>query len=153
MWPILSSRLLIYAAAVVGVAAVSWWHGRSGAMEKLEAFKTEIRLQDERRKVEQKAVTERVVIQYRDRIRIVKEQANETKTQAAAVVGTCPAAVGVLHDAAALQVPAATGGADDATVGADSVASTVVENYGRCHENAAKLKALQDWVIQNALIK
>lgn len=146
-------RLAIYGAVIAAVALSSWWYGRAGAMEKFEAFKTELRLQDERRKVEQKAVSERVVIQYRDRVRVVKEYVNETKTQAAAVAGECPAAVGVLHDSAALQVPAATGAADGATVGAADVASTVVENYGRCHQNAEQLKALQDWVRQNAAIK
>jgi hypothetical protein len=146
-------RLAIYGGFAAVIALSAWWYGRAGAMEKFEAFKTEIRIQEERRKVEQKAITERVVIQYRDRIRVVKEQANETKTQAAAVAGTCPAAVGVFHDAAALQLPAATGGADDATVGAATVASTVVENYGRCHQNAEQLKALQEWVRRNAAVK
>ena len=65
----------------------------------------------------------------------------------------CPMPGGfrVLHDAAAHgEVPEPARIADAASVPAQDVASTVAENYGACHENAATLTALQEWVRQQA---
>ena len=59
-----------------------------------------------------------------------------------------------LHDAAAAgslpKVPDTAGQSDDAPSGIalSAVASTVTQNYGICHENAAQLAGLQAWVHQ-----
>lgn len=53
----------------------------------------------------------------------------------------------VFHDAAANgEVPDPSRIADAAAVPADAVANTVAENYGTCHQTAARLTGLQEWV-------
>lgn len=56
-----------------------------------------------------------------------------------------------LHDAATRgavpKLPGAAGGPDDPSgVALSTVASTVAGNYSTCHETAARLTALQEWV-------
>jgi hypothetical protein len=50
--------------------------------------------------------------------------------------------------AAAGKVPIHSGTTDASPFGIalSTTAATVSENYGRCHENAARLEALQEWV-------
>ncbi|SFB73937.1 hypothetical protein SAMN05216344_102154 [Polaromonas sp. OV174] len=58
-----------------------------------------------------------------------------------------PAGFRVLHDAAADGViPDPAGIPDAAAVPAQDVASTVASNYGACHETAARLVGLQEWI-------
>jgi len=61
---------------------------------------------------------------------------------------TLPRSSIVLHDSASRDEVADRAAATDGTpsgVEAHRLLETVVENYGACHENAAKLKAWQDW--------
>ena len=54
-----------------------------------------------------------------------------------------------LHNAAAAnELPSSTSGTNEApaSVALSTVAETVAENYGTCHETAAQLEALQEWV-------
>ncbi len=54
-----------------------------------------------------------------------------------------------LHDdAIAGRLPGPAGGADAAPDGIalSTVASTVVDNYERCHENAEQMTWLQQWI-------
>jgi hypothetical protein len=54
----------------------------------------------------------------------------------------------VLHDSASGNQVADRAAATDGTpsgIEAHRLLETVVENYGACHENAAKLKAWQAW--------
>ena len=50
----------------------------------------------------------------------------------------------VQHDSAA-QPDAPAGAANASPVAAAAFADTVGNNYATCHDNAAKLTALQDW--------
>ena len=65
---------------------------------------------------------------------------------------TIPAGFVSLHDRAAaesdLPADSPAAGADGAAspVALSAVAGTVAENYGTCHETAARLTALQEWV-------
>ena len=61
---------------------------------------------------------------------------------------TLPGGYRLLHDAAAanVQVPDAARITDAAPVPADIAATTTITNYGACHETAARLTGLQDWV-------
>lgn len=103
----------------------------------------------------QQAVTERVVTQYVDRVRTVREKAREIVKEVPIYVpaDSCPLPAGfrVLHDAAAFGVPPvpdAAARADAAPVPAQTVAATVADNYGACRETAEQLKGLQAWLIQ-----
>ena len=68
----------------------------------------------------------------------------------------CPMSPGfrVYHDAAADgKLPNPADIAHAAAAPADTVASTVAENYQTCHATAARLSALQDWVRGQQTIK
>lgn len=83
-------------------------------------------------------------IQYIDRIRYIKDKQIAKKiTHSDRVM--LPADYRVQHDAAA-QPDAPAGAANAAAVAAAAFADTVSNNYATCHDNAAKLTALQDWV-------
>src|SRR5690606_35052076 len=55
-----------------------------------------------------------------------------------------------LHDAAASQesLPDTPTDDDGAPVSPQAVAATVADNYATCHQNAARLTALQGWVTE-----
>ena len=83
-------------------------------------------------------------IQYIDRIRYIKDKQIAKKiTHSDRVM--LPADYRVQHDAAA-QPDAPAGAANAAAVAAAAFADTVSNNYAACHDNAAKLTALQGWV-------
>jgi len=99
-------------------------------------------------------ITERVVTQYVDRVRTVRE-AGETIVREVPIYvptqcdadGRLPAGWRVLHDAAAsgeLADPARA--ADAQPVAPDAAAETVAHNYASCRLNAEQLIALQAWV-------
>lgn len=103
-------------------------------------------------------LTQRVVIQYVDRVRIVREHSQaiiqEVPTHVTANADAqCTLPVGFVrvHDAAAqdrVPGPAYPGSADAPAAGLalSAVAATVAGNYGTCHETAQQLIALQAWV-------
>ena len=65
-----------------------------------------------------------------------------------------PGGFRVLHDAAAQGlVPNPADISDAASVPAATVASSVAENYGTCHETATRLTALQEWVRGQETVK
>lgn len=103
-------------------------------------------------------VTQRVVTEYVDRVRVVRER-GETILKEVPVYVTrqaddrCPVPVGFvrLHDAAAEnRVPDSgnTGDPDAPAPGValSTVAVTVAGNYAACHEIREQLTSLQDWV-------
>lgn len=100
--------------------------------------------------------TAQVVTKYVDRVQLVRV-AGETITKEVPVYVTpesdahCAVPRGFvrLHDAAAANsIPKPPGPADASPAGIalSAVASTVADNYTRCHENSAQLEALQGWV-------
>lgn len=101
-------------------------------------------------------VTTTVLTRYIDRVRTVRVK-SETITKEVPIYVTktddsrCVVNNGFvrLHNAAAAnELPGSTSGANEspASVALSTVAETVAENYGTCHENAAQLEALQEWV-------
>ena len=83
-------------------------------------------------------------IQYIDRIRYIKDKRIAKKiTHSDRVM--LPADYRVQHDAAAQPDASPTDNANAAPIAAAALADTVSNNYAICHENAAKLSAMQDW--------
>ncbi len=101
----------------------------------------------------QAQMVEKVVIEYRDRVKIVKEKGDEIVKLVPQYVRTScvlPGAWRVLHDSAASGgVPEDPAGAIAAADTVESLAAleTVAANYTACHENAARLTALQQLVV------
>ena len=97
-----------------------------------------------------KAVSERVVIQYRDRVRTITEQ-RPAEIQLVEVIRAesnppLSPSFRVLHDAAASGSQAAEnpGGTDAAPVPVADAAETIRENYATCRTDQARLAALQE---------
>jgi hypothetical protein len=103
-------------------------------------------------------VTERVVTEYVDRVRVVRDQADAVIREVPIYVrqtcdddGRLPSGWRVLHDAAASGRLADPAGASDAQpVDPQTAARAVAENYAGCRENAEQLTALQHWVREQA---
>ncbi len=153
----------VYAGLALVVAF--WLHGNA-------QYRAGVRESDERHRIADEAanarlaeqaaalatrqqdVTERVVTQYVDRVRTVREKAREIVKEVPVYVpaDSCPLPSGfrLLHDAAAglSPIPNPAARTDAAPVPAQAVAATVADNYGTCRETAEQLTALQAWVIQ-----
>lgn len=104
-----------------------------------------------KRKEKQGAVTVRVETKYVDRVKVIREKGQTIVRKVPVYVpaGSCdlPPGFRVLHDAAAANtIPDPAGIPDAAAVPAQDAATTVADNYLTCHETAARLTALQEWV-------
>lgn len=97
-------------------------------------------------------VSTKVVTKYIDKIQVVKETNNAISkfvTNEADSKCQLPNSFSVLHDAAAKnELPDSAGASDARTsdVKLSEATSTVIENYGICHQNIEQLKGLQEWV-------
>jgi hypothetical protein len=90
-----------------------------------------------------------------EKVKVVKQNVYINKEIIREVAGeqldatcTLPRSSVVLHDSASSNQVADRAAATDGTpsgIEAHRLLETVVENYGACHENAAKLKAWQAW--------
>lgn len=145
--------LALLAAIVGGIWTVR--HRIASAEARAATAETRAgRLQAE---LEQAQMSERIVTVYVDRVRTVRERGATITREipihvTAKADAACPVPAGFVrvHDAAAQGVsldPAA--GDPDAPVpglALSGVAAAVAGNYTTCHETAAQLTALQDWV-------
>ena len=108
----------------------------------------------------QSDATVRVVTQYVDRLKTVRETSDVIIKEVPVYVSPAADSACVLpngfvslHDAAAAgRLPESAGGADATPSGValSAAASAVAENYQRCHENAEQLTALQLWISEMA---
>ena len=107
-------------------------------------------------------VTEKIVVEYREKIKVVKEKGDviikkvpEYITKESDAQCVIPNSFVLLHDSAAKnEVPDASRGVDETASGAklSDVARTVTINYNNYHQLSEQLKALQDWVKQQEKI-
>jgi hypothetical protein len=149
-------RWLIVALLVVGSYGAAYWKGRQAGWDARDTrAQAESREADKLASVlagKRRQVTERVVVQYRDRVRVVTQHGEEViHAIERSIPADAPDLAGgfrVLHDASATgQFPAAAGGVDGAAPVPQAVAiRTVAGNYNTCLENSEKLIALQNWV-------
>jgi hypothetical protein len=163
MTKLLPPWVMWLALAVLVAAATGWgWvKGAASVQAEWDAERAAQTITVLRVKVAQAEVTERVVTQYVDRVRIVREQADAVIREVPVYVpaqcdpdGRLPAGWRVLHDAAAsggAADPAAI--ADAQPVAPDAAAATVARNYGTCRETAEQLTALQQWVREQAAVQ
>jgi len=142
-------------AAIAAAIVFAAWFGRHYTVMQYEEDIAEQNRQIADLKTHQAEETVKVVTKYVDRVRVVRNQsqkiASEVSTNVpptADALCVIPAGFVRVHNEAATGVPDATGNLDEATSGValSTVASTVADNYGTCHETAEQLKALQDWI-------
>ncbi len=150
-------------AAILFVVALGWagyegWHQRGiradAQIAERDAQIKAIRAEADRAvaQAQEKAaqVEEKVVIQYRDRVQVIRQTAPEVEHDFT-IIKQSPCALPAewvrLHNAGAGVSGQASGGADDATatVSCADAIEIVRENYKRSRENAEQLAALQEW--------
>lgn len=151
-------RLLALALLAVALMGFGYVKGVSHEAAKWEAAKAEAERKAAAIQVRQAEATVKVVTQYVDRVKVVREKGADIIKEVPVYVtheadAACVLSRGFvrLHDAAAAnQIPGPAGSADAAPAGIalSTVAGTVADNYERCRENSAQLEALQDWIRQ-----
>ena len=148
----------VLAPAVLGIALVGfgWLKGASYVQAKWDAATTAQQLAQAQAQIRQAEATVQVVTKYVDRLKIVRETGATIIKEVPVYVSpeadaacVLPRGFVRLHDAAAAgRVPEPAGGSDAAPAGIalSAVASTVADNYERCHETGEQLTALQAWI-------
>ncbi len=152
-WPY---RLLALAALAVALIGFGWVKGAGHVQARWDAAVQQQTLQATAIRERQALATVKVVTEYVDRVRIVREKGDTIVKEVPVYVpvqadAACTINRGFvrLHDAAAAgELPEPAREADAATAGIalSAVARTVAANYQSCHENAEQLRALQAWV-------
>lgn len=152
-WPY---RLLALAALGVALVGFGWIKGASHVQAQWDAAIQQQALQTAAVRERHAQATVKVVTQYVDRVRIVRDKGDTIFKEVPVYVpvqadAACTINRGFvrLHDtAAAGELPEPARDADAAATGIalSGVAETVAANYQTCHENAEQLRALQAWV-------
>lgn len=154
-WPY---RLLALAALGLTLVGFGWIRGASHVQAQWDTAVQQQALTVAAIRERQAQATVKVVTEYVDRVRIVREKGDTIIKEVPVYVpvqadAACTINRGFvrLHDAAAAgELPEPAGDADAAAaeIALSAVAGTVAANYRICHENAEQLRALQAWVGQ-----
>lgn len=157
-WPY---RWLAIVALAVALFALGWIKGAGRVQARWDAATAQQNLQSAIIQKQQAQATVKVITEYVDRIRIVREKGNTIIKEVPVHVpvqanAACTINRGFvrLHDAAAegrMPEPAGDADAPAAGIALSAVAGTLAANYQTCFENAEQLKALQAWVRQMGL--
>ena len=149
-------RWLAIAALAVALTGLGWVKGAGHVQSQWDAAVHQQTLQIAAVRQRQAEATVKVVTQYVDRVRVVREKGDTIIKEVPVYVpvqadAACTINRGFvrLHDAAAageLPEPARDADAAAAGIALSAVARTVAANYQSCHENAEQLRALQAWV-------
>ncbi len=156
-WPYRWLALVALAVALIGFG---WVKGAGHVQARWEAAIQQQTLHAAVVQKRQAEATVKVVTEYVDRVRIVREKGDTIIKEVPVYVpvqadAACTINRGFvrLHDAAAageLPEPARDADAAAAGIALSAVARTVAANYQSCHENAEQLRALQAWVREMA---
>jgi len=154
-WPY---RWLAIAALAVALIGFGWIKGASHVQVQWDAAAQQQALHVAAVRERQAQATVKVVTEYVDRVRVVREKGETIIKEVPVYVpvqadAACSINRGFvrLHDAAAageLPEPARDADAVAAGIALSAVAGTLAANSRTCHENAEQLRALQAWVIE-----
>ena len=154
-WAIIG--ILVAAAALAGFVK-----GNAYGTAKLDAFIGKQATEALRIAVVRGKATERVITKYIKVAGATRVVTNTIEKEViryeAANLDACPLSAGArsLHDSAAANaVPDPTSATDGATSGlkTSALTKTCTENYAAYHQTADRLRGLQDWVKEQALVK
>lgn len=153
---------LIKTISTVLLVAGVYFYGGYGVEMEWRKKAAELQAEIDRKNAVSEVVTEKIVTQYVDKVKIVKEKGNVvikeipkyiTKESDANCV--IPKSFVMLHNSASRnEIPDSTGPVDDSasTLKLSTVIETVAGNYTIYYETSEQLKALQDWVRQQEKI-
>ena len=148
-------RLPVELVGVILLVVGAYFYGGHGVQSVWLARVAE--LEDKVKAAEEKSQQVNTVIETKivEKIKIVKENVYVNREIIKEVAGkqldascSLPKSTVSLHDSASRNEVAGRAAATDGTpseVKASQLLDRVVENYGSCHENAAKLEAWQEW--------
>lgn len=145
-------RIAILVVVALSVFGFGYKTGADAVQAAWDAQKNQQMLNAAQTAQQQAEVSTQTVVQYVDRVQIVREKGaaitKEVKVYVPSNSCALPGSFRLLHDAAATNsaLPATTGGVDAPTVNAQDLAETVTNNYTTCHEIREQLTALQNWV-------
>ena len=152
-WPYRWLALVLLAAALIGFG---WIKGAGHVQAQWDAAIQKQTLQIAAIRERQAQATVKVVTQYVDRVRVVREKGETIIKEVPVYVpvqadAACTINRGFvrLHDAAAegrTPEPARDTDAAAAGIALSAVAGTVASNYQTCFETAEQLRALQVWI-------
>jgi hypothetical protein len=145
-------------AELVGVVLLvvgAYFYGGYGVQKAWQArvaeLEAKVKIAEEKSQQVNKVIETKVV----EKIKVVKENVYVNREIIKEVAGkqldascSLPKSTVSLHDSASRNEVAGRAAATDGTpseIKASELLDRVVENYGSCHENAAKLEAWQEW--------
>ncbi len=142
---------LVALALLVGAHEIGFRRASAVGKAIIAQYQAEAKAEVEKARAEAKTVETKVVIEYRDRVKVIREVGPEVVREIEIIRKSgcvLPPEWRLLHDSATgSQAPEAGSSADPATdVDCATALETVRENYARARENAAQLEALQQWV-------
>ena len=136
---------------VVGAYFYGGYGVQSAWLSRVAELEAKVKIAEEQSQKVNTVIQERVVT----KIKVVKENVYVNREIIKEVAGkqldsscSLPKSTVSLHDSASRNEVAGRAAATDGTpseVKASQLIDRVVENYGSCHENAAKLEAWQEW--------
>ncbi|NQD37485.1 hypothetical protein HPT27_10640 [Permianibacter sp. IMCC34836] len=147
-WP---WRLAAIASMAAGCVAFGYVKGSAAVQDHWDRTLSTETIAAAKVIVKQGQVTERIVIQYVDRVRYIRETGKAIIKEVPVYVPLdtpdLPAGFRWLHDAAAAgTVPDPAERADAAAVPAQTATTTVVENYTTCNTTREQVIKLQQWI-------
>lgn len=147
------SAAVVFAISIMGAGAIGYTKGSASRNPEIAELRGAILAAESLAKEAEdraRAVSERVVIQYRDRVRTITEQ-RPAEIQLVEVIRAeanppLSPSFRLLHDSAATgsQAAESAGGVDAAPVPVEDAAETIRENYATCRTDQARLAALQE---------
>lgn len=138
---------LLFVVAVGGAGYEGWHQRGKQADAEIRAIQAQAEKEVAQAKQQNAEVSQKVVIQYRDRIKVVREVSPDVQHDVQVIRESgCrlpPEFLRLYNESAGSENQPAIG-ADDSAACADAIA-TLRENNLRSRENAEQLKALQAW--------
>lgn len=147
------SAAVVFVVSIIGAGAIGYSKGsasRNGEIAELSAAIQTAQALAAEADERAKTVSERVVIEYRDRVKVIKEK-EPGEIQLVEVIRAeanppLSPSFRLLHDSAATgsQAAESPGGTDAAPVPVADAAETIAANYATCRTDQARLAALQE---------
>jgi hypothetical protein len=144
-------RLPAELAGVLALVIAAYFYGGVSYREQIAEMKQQVRIAEEKSQQVNTVIETKII----EKVRVVKENVYITREIVKEVAGrqldaqcSLPQSTISLHDSASRnEVPQRAAATDGTPSGieASRFLDRVIENYGACHENTAKLEAWQEW--------
>jgi hypothetical protein len=138
-------------AGVVALVIAAYFYGGISYREQIAEMKQQVRIAEEKSQQVNTVIETKII----EKVKVVKQNVYITREIVKEVAGrqldaqcSLPQSTVSLHDSASRnEVPQRAAATDGAPSGieASRLLDRVIENYGACHENTAKLEAWQQW--------